>query len=68
MTRSMDLEALNLKHFGHARFRPGQATVIDHVMGGKPALVVMPTGHGKSLCYQLPAVLETTSWSHRSSR
>ena len=56
MTRSMDLEALNLKHFGHARFRPGQATVIDHVMSGKPALVVMPTGHGKSLCYQLPAV------------
>ena len=52
----MDLEALNLKHFGHARFRPGQATVIDHVMSGKPALVVMPTGHGKSLCYQLPAV------------
>ena len=56
MTGTMDLEALNLKHFGHARFRPGQATVIDHVMSGKPALVVMPTGHGKSLCYQLPAV------------
>ncbi len=52
----MDLEALNLKHFGHARFRPGQATVINHVMSGKPALVVMPTGHGKSLCYQLPAI------------
>jgi len=52
----MDLEALNMKHFGHARFRPGQATVINHVMSGKSALVVMPTGHGKSLCYQLPAV------------
>jgi ATP-dependent DNA helicase RecQ len=52
----MNLEQLLLKHFGHPSFRPGQRAVMEHVCAGKPGLVVMPTGHGKSLCYQLPAL------------
>lgn len=43
--------------FGLSRLRPGQAAVIDRVLAGQSALAVMPTGAGKSLCYQLPALL-----------
>ena len=43
--------------FGHAEFRPGQREVCEAVAGGQSALLVMPTGGGKSLCYQLPGLL-----------
>ena len=47
-----------LKHyFGHDAFRNGQEPLIDAIMGGRDALGVMPTGAGKSVCYQLPAVM-----------
>jgi ATP-dependent DNA helicase RecQ len=52
----MNLEQLNHRHFGHAEFRPGQRDVVEHIYGGGHGLVIMPTGHGKSLCYQLPAI------------
>jgi len=43
--------------FGYPAFRGHQAQVIEHVSGGGDALVLMPTGSGKSLCYQIPALL-----------
>ncbi|NGZ02854.1 MAG: ATP-dependent DNA helicase RecQ [Nitrospira sp. WS238] len=45
------------ERFGFATFRPGQEEVIRAVLAGRDALAVMPTGQGKSLCYQLPATL-----------
>ncbi len=43
--------------FGHDTFRPGQAEIVDAILAGGPVLAVMPTGSGKSLCYQLPALV-----------
>src|SRR6266513_859636 len=43
--------------FGFASFRPGQQQVVEALLGGRSALAVFPTGAGKSLCYQLPALL-----------
>ncbi len=43
--------------FGHAAFRSRQAEIVDHLLAGGDALVVMPTGGGKSICYQVPALL-----------
>ena len=45
------------KHFGFEEFREGQEEVISTILSGNDAMVVMPTGSGKSLCYQLPALM-----------
>ena len=45
------------EYFGYDEFRPGQAGVIEAILGGRDALAVMPTGAGKSLCYQIPGIV-----------
>ena len=50
------LSVLN-EYFGHKDFRNGQADLIDHILAGGDVLGIMPTGAGKSLCYQVPALM-----------
>ncbi|MFO1437023.1 MAG: ATP-dependent DNA helicase RecQ [Verrucomicrobiaceae bacterium] len=52
-----DLHAALKQHFGHAAFRAGQQQVIETLLAGRSALALFPTSAGKSLCYQLPALL-----------
>ncbi|MFL5492755.1 MAG: RecQ family ATP-dependent DNA helicase, partial [Gemmatimonadales bacterium] len=44
-------------HFGYENFRPAQAPVVESVLGGRDTLAVLPTGGGKSICFQLPALV-----------
>lgn len=53
----MNLEATLKDEFGYDTFRPGQRELIEFVLAGKKAMGIMPTGGGKSICYQLPAIL-----------
>jgi ATP-dependent DNA helicase RecQ len=53
----MRLEEVLQKHFGFSHFRPGQKEIISSLLNGEHTLAMLPTGSGKSLCYQLPAYL-----------
>ena len=52
-----DADAILRQVFGYQQFRAGQSDIIDTVTGGRDCLVVMPPGGGKSLCYQIPALM-----------
>ena len=54
LTRARGLLA---EHFGYDSFRPAQEALISALMAGKDVLGIMPTGAGKSMCYQIPAML-----------
>lgn len=54
---SMNKKEALKQYFGYSAFRPGQEALVDALLEGRDALGVMPTGAGKSLCYQLPAIL-----------
>ena len=49
-------EALK-RYFGYDSFRPGQEEIVSRLLAGQDVLAVMPTGAGKSICYQVPALL-----------
>lgn len=55
----MDIHNILKDKFGFERFRPGQEEVIRDVIAGKDSIAILPTGMGKSLCYQLPAYAST---------
>jgi ATP-dependent DNA helicase RecQ len=57
MEQQINLEQLLQQWFGFDRFRPGQREIITAIVEGRDVLGVLPTGSGKSLCYQLPAVI-----------
>lgn len=52
-----DKNAILKEYFGHSSFRAGQGQVVDSILQGRDVLCVMPTGAGKSICYQVPALL-----------
>ncbi len=67
MSQDRPLDRVELRrklreHFGFQRFRPGQERAVEAAMGGQDTVVIMPTGSGKSICFQLPALaLEGTT-------
>ena len=53
----MELSESLKQHFGYDAFRKGQEAIVRSVLSGRPTIAILPTGGGKSLCYQLPALL-----------
>jgi len=53
----MDLPGSLKKYFGHDEFRPLQQQIVTDALAGRDVFALMPTGGGKSLCFQLPALL-----------
>ena len=64
---SRSLEILN-EVFGYPAFRGQQGEIVEHVAGGGDCLVLMPTGGGKSLCYQIPALVRRGRLRRRHRR
>src|SRR5687768_7794935 len=58
-TPSVNLEKALQEHFGFKKFKGDQEEIINTLLSGKDTFVIMPTGGGKSLCYQLPAIISS---------
>lgn len=50
------------QYFGYETFRPGQEKIISNILSGRSVLGIMPTGAGKSICYQIPALILPRSY------
>jgi ATP-dependent DNA helicase RecQ len=59
MDRFQSLEEALKHYFGYDRFRPGQRKIVEEALQNRDLLIIMPTGGGKSLCFQLPALLKS---------
>lgn len=57
MTDAAKAQQALQNHFGYENFRPGQAGVVEAILGSRDTLAVMPTGAGKSICYQVPGIV-----------
>ena len=55
----MQPETILKEWFGYEQFRPGQREVVDAILSGRDCLAVLPTGAGKSICFQVPALMQT---------
>ena len=53
----MQEETILKKYFGYSSFRNGQKEIIQHILNNEDCLGIMPTGAGKSICYQIPAIM-----------
>ena len=63
----MNLQETLKHYFGYDSLRPGQQELIDEILRGKDVLGIMPTGAGKSLCYQLPALMMGEKYSREET-
>src|SRR5215468_10812933 len=59
MLAAEEIKSALKRHWGYDAFRPKQEAILRDILAGRDVCVVMPTGGGKSLCYQLPAALPT---------
>ena len=64
----MDKISLLQHYFGYGEFRPGQEELVDGILNGRDVFGIMPTGGGKSICYQLPGLMLPGGRAHRPER
>ena len=57
MMKNTQINALLKQYFGYDNFRNGQSDIIENTLQGKDVLAIMPTGAGKSICYQIPSLV-----------